>query len=409
MMAALFPAIESQTDMDGIRGPLDGIRIIDLTRVLAGPYATMVLADLGAEVWKVETPDGGDDARGIGPFLDRTDGGPASAYFASLNRGKYGIALDLKADDDRALFERMLGHADILVENFRPGTMDRLGYGADKLASRFPSLVLASVSGFGQTGPYAGRAAYDMVVQAMGGIMSVTGMPGGPPVRVGTSIGDIAAGLFTAIGILAALHERGRSGRGRHVDVAMLDCQIAILENAISRFFASGVAPGPLGARHPSITPFAAYRTADGFIVIAAGNDQLFARLADCLGRPHWTNDPRFGDNDRRTAHAEDLEAEIEAVLSGHGTAHWLAQLGEAGIPCGPINDIAAALADPQVSARNMTITAGESAAGPVRMAGNPIKISDLSDPATRRPAPALDADRALILERLAALEAAAQ
>lgn len=349
MMAALFPAIESQTDMNGTRGPLDGIRIIDLTRVLAGPYATMILADLGAEVWKVETPDGGDDARRIGPFLDRTDGGPASAYFASLNRGKYGIALDLKADDDRALFERMLGQADILVENFRPGTMERLGYGADRLASRFPSLILASVSGFGQTGPYAGRAAYDMVVQAMGGIMSVTGMPGGPPVRVGTSIGDITAGLFTAIGILAALHERGRSGRGRHVDVAMLDCQIAILENAIARFFASGVAPGPLGARHPSITPFGAYRTADGFIVIAAGNDQLFARLADRLGRPHWTSDPRFGDNDRRTAHAEDLEAEIEAALSGHGTAHWLAQLGEAGIPCGPINDIAAALADPQV------------------------------------------------------------
>ena len=249
-------------------GPLTGITVIDLTRVLAGPYCTMVLADLGARVIKVEPPERGDDARHIGPFLDRDDGdggdggdgGRKSAYFMSLNRGKQSIALDLKAEADRGIFDALLARADVLVENYRPGVMDKLGYGWAALHQRHPRLIYAAASGFGQTGPYARRAAYDMVVQAMGGIMSVTGHPGGPPTRVGSSIGDITAGLFTAIGVNAALYHRERTGRGTMIDVAMLDGQIAILENAIARYQATGTAPGPLGARHPSITPFAAFR-----------------------------------------------------------------------------------------------------------------------------------------------------
>ena len=387
--------------MTADRAPLADILVIDLSRVLAGPYCTMILGELGARVIKVERPDGGDDARQIGPFLEAADGRRVSAYFAGLNRGKESIALDLGDADDRTVFEALLARADVLVENFRPGVMARLGYGHEALAARFPRLVCAAVSGFGQTGPYRDRAAYDLVVQAMGGIMSITGQPGGPPTRVGTSIGDIAAGLFAAIGIVAALHDRARSGRGRMVDVAMLDGQVAILENAIARFEATGIVPGPLGARHPSITPFAAFRAADGHLVIAAGNDALFARLAEVLGHPEWQSDARFVSNEARTTHAAALHAAIEAALAKAPVAEWLTRLEAAGIPSGPINDIAAVLADPQVAARNMVVTAEDPAAGAMRMAGNPIKMSGAPDAPTRRPAPALDADRARILAEL--------
>lgn len=384
-------------------GPLTGITVIDLTRVLAGPYCTMVLADLGARVIKVEPPERGDDARHIGPFLDRVDGdgGRKSAYFMSLNRGKQSIALDLKAEADRGIFDALLARADVLVENYRPGVMDKLGYGWAALRQRHPRLIYAAASGFGQTGPYARRAAYDMVVQAMGGIMSVTGHPGGPPTRVGSSIGDITAGLFTAIGVNAALYHRERTGRGTMIDVAMLDGQIAILENAIARYQATGTAPGPLGARHPSITPFAAFRAADGHLVIAAGNDALFAKLADTLDRAALKTDARFATNDLRTDNAAALAATIEDALAAHPVAHWLDRLEAAGVPAGPLNDVAAALDDPQVAARTMVVEADDPAVGPLRMAGNPIKIAGFADPATRPPAPDLDADRAAILKEL--------
>ena len=385
-------------------GPLTGITVIDLTRVLAGPYCTMVLADLGARVIKVEPPGRGDDARHIGPFLERADGGDGgrkSAYFMSLNRGKQSIALDLKAEADRTIFDALLARADVLVENYRPGVMDKLGYGWAALHQRHPRLIYAAASGFGQTGPYARRAAYDMVVQAMGGIMSVTGHPGGPPTRVGSSIGDITAGLFTAIGVNAALYHRERTGRGTMIDVAMLDGQIAILENAIARYQATGSAPGPLGARHPSITPFAAFQAADGHLVIAAGNDALFAKLADTLDRPALKTDARFATNDLRTDNAAALAATIENALAAHPVAHWLDRLEAAGVPAGPLNDVAAALDDPQVAARTMVVEADDPAVGPLRMAGNPIKIAGFADPATRPPAPDLDADRAAILKEL--------
>jgi len=382
----------------GTAGPLAGTFVLDLTRVLAGPYCTMVLADLGARVVKVEAPERGDDARQIGPFV-----GGVSAYFWSLNRGKQSIALDLRAGPDRAVFERLLARADVLVENFRPGVMERLGFGWEMLHARFPRLVVASTSGFGQTGPYARRPAYDVVVQAMGGIMSLTGHPGGPPTRVGTSTGDITAGLFTAIGALAALVERARSGRGRHVDVAMLDCQVATLENAIARFAATGEVPGPIGSRHPSITPFQAFRTRDGYVVVAAGNDPLFAKLAAAVGRPGLASDPRFRTNDDRTGNVAALVAELEPAFATRPSAEWLAAFEAAGIPCGPLNDVAAVLADPQVRARNMIVSSQDPAAGRFELAGNPVKLSGVEDPATRPPAPRLDEHRAAILAELEA------
>ena len=374
-------------------GPLSDLTVIDLSRVLAGPYATMVLADLGARVIKVERPDGGDDARAYGPFINGH-----SAYFASINRGKQSIALDLKSPQDRVIFEALLEKADVLIDNYRPGVMARLGYGWEGLAARYPRLIHAATSGFGQTGPDSQKAAYDMVVQAMGGIMSVTGHPGGPPTRVGTSVGDITAGLFTVIGIMAALHDRDRTGKGQFVDVAMLDGQIAILENAIARYAATGQSPGPLGARHPSITPFAAYSCADAPIVIAAGNDQLFAALQQALG---LADDPRFASNEARTTHAEELAAVLEDVLLTQPVAHWLPKLEAAGVPCGPLNTIGQALANPQVKARNMVVHTALPDGTPLIAAGNPIKLSAHADPATRAPAPDLDADRAAILKEL--------
>jgi CoA:oxalate CoA-transferase len=286
----------------------------------------------------------------------------------------------------------------VLIDNYRPGVIARLGYGWEGLAARYPRLIHAATSGFGQTGPDSQKAAYDMVVQAMGGIMSVTGHPGGPPTRVGTSVGDITAGLFTVIGIMAALHDRDRTGKGQFVDVAMLDGQIAILENAIARYAATGQSPGPLGARHPSITPFAAYSCADAPIVIAAGNDQLFAALQQALG---LADDPRFASNEARTTHAEELAAVLEDVLLTQPVAHWLPKLEAAGVPCGPLNTIGQALANPQVKARNMVVHTALPDGTPLIAAGNPIKLSAHADPATRAPAPDLDADRAAILKEL--------
>ncbi len=373
--------------------PLDGVTVIDLTRVLAGPYATMVLADLGARVIKVEAPGSGDDARAFPPFV-----AGESAYFASINRGKESIALDLRDAGDRAVFEALLARADVLAENFRPGALARLGYGWESLHARFPRLILASTSGFGQTGPEAARPAYDVIVQAMGGIMSVTGHPGQPPVRVGTSLGDIVAGLFTVVGIAAALLRRGVTGLGMHVDVAMFDCQLAILENAIARLQVTGEDPGPLGSRHPSITPFQALATADGPIVVAAGNDALFERLAEALGLAGLAADPRFATNAARTANQPALQALLEARLATAPAAHWLALLGAAGVPAGPVNRISEALAMAQVAARTMLVETALPGGQSLRVAGNPVKLSGVPDPPTRPGAPALDRDRARIL-----------
>ena len=374
-------------------GPFQNVTIIDLTRVLAGPYCTMLLCDLGARVIKVERPGTGDDSRSIGPFSHNE-----SAYFASLNRGKQSIALDLKDESDGQILWRLLARADVVVENFRAGAMERLGFGWDALHERFPRLIYAAASGFGHTGPYAERPAYDMVVQAMGGVMSLTGPDGGPPTRVGTSIGDITAGLFTAIGVGSALYHRERTGEGIKIDVAMLDSQVAILENAIARYTATGEVPGPIGSRHPSITPFGVFATKDGAFVIAAGNDRLFRTLCSQLGCPELASRPEFASNPARSENEAQLKPLLERALSTRPTREWLERLERAGVPCGPINDVADVLADPQVLARNMIVSAMRPDGSRLRMAGNPVKLSAFPDSSTREPAPALDADRDSIL-----------
>jgi CoA:oxalate CoA-transferase len=374
--------------------PLAGVAVIDLTRVLAGPYCTLVLSNLGARVIKVERPPAGDDARGIGPFV-----GGRSLYFASLNHGKESIALDLRRAPDRAVFDRLCGAADVLVENYRPGVLDRLGYGWEAVRRRWPRLVYAAASGFGQTGPLRDRPAFDMVAQAMGGIMSLTGYPDGPPARVGVSIGDIAAGLFLAVGVLAALHRRRDTGTGTLVDVAMLDSQLAILENALTTHLVTGELPGRLGTRHPNIAPFQAFEAGDGRpVVVCAGHDAHFALLCRVLDRPALATDERFATPDARRRHVDVLERELAAAMRARPAAEWLEQLERAGIPCAPVNTVADAVREPQAGARNMVLHIADPAIGDLAVAGNPIKMAGVPDPAPRRPPPDLDADRGTIL-----------
>ena len=367
-------------------GPLSGITVLDLTRVLAGPYCTMILNDLGARIIKVEPP-GGDDSRGYGPWLEGD-----SAYFMSLNRGKESIVLDLKKDKDRTVFNNLLSETDVLVENFRPGTMAKLGWEA--IHAEYPRLIYAACSGFGQTGPDSTRPAYDMVVQGMGGLMSLTGHEGGPPTRVGTAIGDITAGLFTAIGVNAALFDRAKSGVGQFIDVAMLDCQIAILENAIARYFATGASPGPSAARHPSIAPFECYESRNGHIIVAAGNDALFGTLSRALGKPELANDPRFDTNRSRMENVAALKEALESTLTTHDTDYWLRKFNLAGVPCGPLNTVEQAVKNPQVQSRNMVVEIDDDRARRLKIAGNPIKLSRYPDPDTRGPAPTLNQHR---------------
>ncbi|MEJ0041428.1 MAG: CoA transferase [Rhizomicrobium sp.] len=382
-------------------GPLSGILVIDLTRVLAGPFAALMLNEFGARVIKVEPPKTGDDSRHIGPFVKTPSGKTKSGYFMSVNRAKESIALDLKAPGDRAIFEALLARADVLIENYRGGTMEKLGYGYEALKDKYPKLIYCGVSGFGHTGPYAKRPAYDMVVQAMGGVMSLTGHPGSPPTRVGTSTGDLSAGLFATIGILTALYDRKTTGKGQKVDISMLDSQVALLENAISRYVATGEVPGRLGSRHPSIAPFAAFATRDGHIAVAAGNDDLFARVARVLGRDDLAADERFASNPKRVQNYEALHEEMEIALSAHPSQHWLDALDAAGVPCGPLNNVAQVMADPQVLSRNMIVETLDPDLGPIRMQGNPVKLSGHADPKTRAHAPELDEHRLAILREL--------
>ncbi len=319
----------------------------------------------------------------------------------SLNRGKESIVLDLKDKEDRSRFEMLLESADVLAENYRPGAMERLGYGWDELRRRFPRLIYAATSGFGHTGPLSRRPAYDLIAQAMGGLMSLTGHPGGPPTRAGTSLGDIAAGLFTAIGVNAALYHRQSTGLGMKVDVSMLDSQVALLENAIARFAATGVPPAPLGARHPSIAPFDAFASEDGAFVLAIGNDPLFRLLCETIGRADLASNPLFSTNELRCENQAALKDELEKTFMGEPAGHWLAVFEKAGVPSGPINSIDRLFDEPQLAARNMIVTAKDPVAGPVQMAGNPVKISGFPDGAVRPPAPALDGDREGLLKEL--------
>ena len=375
-------------------GPLKNLLVIDLTRVLVGPYCTMILSDLGARVIKIEAPEIGDDSRKFGPFVK-----DQSAYFMSLNRGKESIALNLKNEDDKRIFEKILSKADILVENFKPGTLEKWGYGWKDVCKKYPKLIYASASGFGQTGPLKNLPAYDMVVQGMGGLMSVTGQPNSEPTRVGTSIGDITAGLFTAIGINAALYDREKTGRGMFIDVSMLDSQIAILENAIARYLSKNEIPKPMGSRHPSIAPFEAFRTKDSYIIIAAGNDKLFEKLCEHLDIKECINDNRFNANSKRCENMDDLKKIIEEKLISKSTAQWIKSMEDLKIPCGPIYNIKQAVENPQIEARNMIVKSFHKIIGEFKLAGNPIKMSSYNDETKRGDIPDLDEHREKILK----------
>ena len=354
-------------------GPLADVKILDLTWVLSGPYASMVLCDLGAEVIKVERPPYGDVARTTGPFVNGE-----SSYFFSINRGKKSVLLDLKNPEGKDLFLRLVEKVDVVMENFTPGSMDRLGLGYEALSQRNPRLIYAATSGFGQTGPDRNRPALDVVVQGMGGVMSITGEPGGGPVKPGLSLADITAGLFTAIGILAALHERDQSGRGQMIDVAMLDCQVAVLENAFTRYFATGSVPKPLGTRHPVSTPFQAFPTRDGHIVIALGFGlenawEVFCALIGCMD---VLDDPRFATPGLRTKNHAELEPILTRGLSQRTTAEWLAEFEPVGIPCGPLHTIPDAAAYPQVAARDMLVEVESDRGTRLTLPNSPLKLS---------------------------------
>ena len=383
-------------------GPLHGVRVLDLSRVLSGPFCTMLLADLGAEVVKVEQPGKGDPARHLGPRVDDD-----SAYFVSVNRGKQSITVDLSAEAGQRLLRDLLPRCDVLVENFIPGTMARLGLDYARVSDANPSLVYVSISGFGQDGPYARRPALDIVVQAMGGMMSVTGEPGGPPLRPGASLGDSVAGTFAALAIVSALFQRRETGRGQYIDLSMLDCQITLLENAFARYFATGEVPGPLGSRHPVATPFQAFRAADGYFVVALLTDdpQTWSRFCEAIGRADLAEDHRFLDNAGRTLHLAELGPALERTFQAKPMAWWIEVLTGAGVPCGPVNSVATAAEDAQVRHRGMLATIPRRAAGEWRVANTPFRLAGApTGPAG--PSPRLGEHTEEVLSRLLGLGA---
>ncbi|OFX06167.1 MAG: hypothetical protein A3E78_14775 [Alphaproteobacteria bacterium RIFCSPHIGHO2_12_FULL_63_12] len=378
------------------RGPLAGVRILDLSRVLAGPYCTTLLWELGAEVLKVEQPGHGDDTRAFPPFQQGE-----SVYFASINRGKRSLALDLKNADDRRVFEELLGRSDVLVENFRPGTMEHFNLHYEAIKNRYPSLVYASVSGFGHTGPYRDLPAYDLIVQALGGMISINGEEGGQGVRLGVSLGDLAAGTFAALAIASALYERRASGKGRFIDIAMLDVQTMLLESALVRQLATGETQTPTGSRHPVITPFDVFAAKDGRIAIGCANEKLFDVLCDALERPAFKTDPRYDNIYLRFANHVALKEEIEEALKAKTVAEWVALLRERGVPAAPIHTMADVVNDPQLQARDMFVTVKDPEMGDLTMTGSAFKISGYAPSPTRPPAPNLDEARADVLAEL--------
>lgn len=378
------------------RGPLAGLRVLDLSRVLAGPYCTTMLWELGAEVLKIEQPGHGDDTRAFPPYQKNE-----SVYFASINRGKRSLALDLREPADKPVFEALLARADVLVENFRPGTMTRLGYDYNAVKDRFPGLIYASISGFGDTGPYRDLPAYDLIVQALGGMISINGQEGGAGARLGISLADLAAGVFTALAISAALYERRASGQGRFIDMAMLDVQTMLLESALVRQFATGETQAPTGSRHPVITPFDVFQAQDGPIALACANDRLFQALCDTLDRPALKTDPHFDSMFARFANHKALKAELEQALAAKPVAAWVALLRAAGVPVAPIHTMADVVNDPQLNARGMFVEVNDPEMGKLKMSGSAFKISGYDQSPTRPPAPNLDEARADVLAEL--------
>jgi crotonobetainyl-CoA:carnitine CoA-transferase CaiB-like acyl-CoA transferase len=363
-------------------GPLAGVTVVDLTRVLSGPYCTMMLADFGARVVKVEHPARGDDTRGWGPPFVAGE----SAYFLSVNRNKESMTLDFKTTDGRRILERLIAAADVLVENFRPGTLAGAGFDAGRLLDTYPQLIYCAVSGFGQTGPRRDEPGYDAVMQAEGGLMSITGDPGGPPFRLGVAISDIVSGMWAAYGILAALHARAQTGRGQQVDVGMLDATVSLLTYQAGICFATGQAPPRLGNRHPTIVPYESFPTSDGDLVVAIGNDAIWQRFCAAAEAPDLAADPRFAANRDRVTHYDVIKPRLDAVFRQRSRQDWIERLAPAGVPCGSVRDVQEVLRDPQTAARGMVQALSHPVAGDIRVTGVPAKLS--ATPGAVRTAP---------------------
>jgi len=370
---------------------LEGIRVLELGQVMAGPFCALQLCDMGADVIKVEPPDG-DPTRQMGARA-----GSDSMCFAAMNRGKRGIVLDLKSAAGRDTLVRLAAQADIFVENFRPGVMLGLGLDYPRLAALNERLIYASISGYGQTGPDRTKGGFDLVAQGASGLMSVTGEPGGPPVKVGVPLTDLGAGLFALAAILAALHHRHRSGRGQYIDTSLFEAGLALSAWEAAEFFAGGAAPQPMGSAHRFLAPYQAIRCADGYVTIGAGTDRLFADLAALLGHPEWSGMPEFASTSARVRNLAALIGRIEAVTADQPKAHWLAAFEARGIPCGPINTYPEAFADPQVQSRAMVVELDHPTLGRIQSLGSPIKMSD-TPPAVERRAPLLGEHTAEVL-----------
>ncbi|MBK1660954.1 CaiB/BaiF CoA transferase family protein [Paracraurococcus ruber] len=366
------------------KGPLAGLRVLDLTRVLAGPTCTQMLGDLGAEIIKIERPEAGDDTRGFAPpFIPNTK---ESAYFVGVNRNKKSVTLDLAKPEGQALVLRLLEHCDILAENFKVGALAKYGLGYEQLKDRFPKLIYCSITGFGQTGPYAPRPGYDALIQAMGGVMSLTGEPGGSPQKVGVPVADLFAGLYGCIGILAALNHRNATGQGQQIDIGMLDTHVAWLANQGMNYLATGENPPRLGNQHPNISPYQEFPTRDGYLILAVGNDPTFERFCKAFGLEQMLSDPRFATNASRVQNRDLVTATLTPTMRSKTTAEWIEALEALKIGCGPINTLEQVFADPHVQAREMVLEMQHGSGQTVKVIANPVKLS--ATPPSYRSAP---------------------
>lgn len=381
--------------------PLENVRVLDLSRVLAGPYCGMMLGDLGADVIKVERPGLGDDTRQWGPPFAAGE----SAYYLCCNRNKRGITANLKSPRGRELVAELAMHSDVLLENFLPGTLDGWGLGYAELSRRNPRLVFCSITGFGQTGPLKDEPGYDIMIQAKAGVMSITGEPDWPPMKVGVAISDITSGLFAANAILAALFARERTGRGDRIDIALFDSTIAWLANVGENYLVSGEVPRRRGTAHPNIVPYQAFSAADESLIIAVGNDSQYVRFCDVLGHPEWGTDPRFVTNALRVQNREILLPLIADVIAGQCAAEWLQRLNGAEIPCGPVNTIDRVFSEPQTLERDMLIEVQHPKIGPLRLAGSPLKFDSLTEP-PKRPPPLLGEHTREVLQEVLGMSA---
>ena len=385
----------------GHQSLLEGVRVLDLSRVLAGPYCTMMLGDLGADIIKVEAPGLGDDTRQWGPPFAR---GGKSAYFLCVNRNKRSLTLNLKSEQGLLILRQLVSQSDILVENFRVDTMEKWGLGYDALQALNPGLIYCTITGYGYTGPYRLLPGYDFIIQAQGGLMSITGPEGGEPYKVGVAIADITAGLFACNAILAALFEHQRSGNGQRIDISLLDSQLAWLANVGSNYLVSGEKPERYGNAHPNIVPYQTFKARDGYFALAIGNDGQWRQFCDQADRKEWADDPRFLTNADRVRNRTDLIPLLDELIEQYEIKHWLSILGGIGVPCGPINSIDQVMDDPQVSARGMVVGVEHPTAGSIKMVASPMNIPT-APPVVRLPPPLLGEHTAQILHELLGMD----